>query len=165
MKLSELETERSRVTTLVERMKRLKSIVETEQAGDFREAANQALGIVRSEKGRLIVQSMVAALVAEEVADLAAAGADFDQHDYFPEVVFSGTDYATRQEGGPSGFVYVAPGAEASIVRALNNMRSIGGEYGFDERGGIQFTVSKKQLDLPKVASISVPPASLGPKG
>ena len=149
MKLLELETERSRVTALVERMKRLKSIVETEQAGDFVEAANQALGIVRSDKGRLIVQSMIAALVAEEIADLATVGADFDHHDYFPEVVFTGTDYATRQEGGPSGFVYVAPGAEASIGRALKCMLSVGGEYAFDQHGGIQFSVSRKQKDLP----------------
>lgn len=162
MKLPELDEERRRLTSLVERMKGLEAVIKADQEGDFLDAAHQALRTVRSEKGKLMVKSLVAALIAEEIADLATSGGDFDMHDYFPEVVFTGVDYATREQGGPDGFVHVAPGAEASIVRALKQMGAVGGEYGFDERGGIQFTVSRKQLELPEVASISVPPAASG---
>lgn len=160
MKLAQLETERTRYNALVQRMKALEHVIAAEREGNVIDAAQQALGMVNSERGVLVVKSLIAALVAEEVASLAEAGGDFDMHDYFPEVVFTGTDYASREEGGPEGFVHVAPGAEASIVRALKHMGSVGGEYGFDERGGIQFTVSRKQLVLPQVASISVPPAA-----
>ena len=165
MKLPELDEERRRLTSLVERMKGLESLIKADQEGDFLGATHQALRTVRSEKGKLMVKSLVAALIAEEIADLATSGGDFDMHDYFPEVVFTGTDYASREDGGPTGFVHVAPGAEASIVRALKHMGSVGGEYGFDERGGIQFTVARKQLELHQAASISVPPAAMGPRG
>ena len=159
--MEQLEEDQRETAHLVHRMKALVQIVKTDQEGDLNDAAHQALAIVRTKTSQNAVKALIALLVSEEVDELKALGADFPMHTWFPEVVFSGASLKDREEGAQDT-VSFAPGAEASVTRALKMMGSVGGEYGFDERGAIQFTVVRKQLDLPQVASIQVP---LGPKG
>lgn len=153
MNLSQLETERSNYTQLVERMKKLQALVTAVQAGDHLDAAHQALQIVRTPKGSLAVQTLVALLIQEEAAALGVEGADFDHYAYFPEVVFSGVSKRDRDTGAKDQ-VFVSPGAEGSIAAALKHMGSVGGEYAFDDKGGLMFTVSRKELSLPEVVHI-----------
>lgn len=158
MNLSQLETERVRYNRLVDRMKALKNLIEVDRKGHVIDAAHQALSLVNSPIGLLAVKTLVAAIIAEEVKDLATEGADFDQHDYFPEVTFCSCSRAEREEGAKD-MVTVPPGAEGSIARALKFTGSVGGEYEVDAFGTLRFTVNRKQLDLPEVAYIRTPPA------
>ena len=154
--MAELEQEQRNTSHLVHRMKALEQIIKTDQEGDFSDAAHQALAIVRTETAQKAVKALIAVILAEEVAELKAMGADFPMHDYFPDVIFSGASLKEREQGARD-IVWFAPGSEASIARALKMMGSVGGEYGFDEKGAMQFSVVHKEQELPKGASGFIP--------